>query len=93
MMSTQMIDMYEMLTLTQGQGRKVKNQGQICKFVKNNLFRLYITNQWLYILILFTDMIDNYRMMLTQVQGHKDKGQGQICNLVKKDILLYSMNK
>ena len=51
------------------------------------MFWLYIINQWLYILILFTDMIDNYRMiMLTQVQGHKVKGQGQICNFVKKDI-------
>ena len=36
----------KMLMLTQGQGHKVKGQGQICDFVKK-LFWLYIMYQWL----------------------------------------------
>ena len=52
MMFTYKIDIYEMLKLSQGQGHKVKAQGQICNFVKN-LFWLYIMNQLL-------DMDDTY---------------------------------
>ena len=37
-----MINIDDMLNLTKGQGHKVKGQGQICNFVKKNLFRLYI---------------------------------------------------
>jgi len=44
MILTHMIDTNKMLKLTIGQGRNVKGQGQICKFVKN-FFRLYIMNQ------------------------------------------------
>ena len=43
----------EMLDLTLGQSHKVKGQGQVCKFGKKHLFRLYIMNQWL-------DIDDNY---------------------------------
>ena len=41
---THMIDIDETLKLTQGQGHKVKGQGQICDVVKH-LFRLYIKNK------------------------------------------------
>ena len=44
-----MISIDKMLKLTQGQGHKVKGQGQICNFVKKNVFGLYIMNQWLHI--------------------------------------------
>ena len=44
-----MISIDEILMLTQGQGHKVKGQGQICNFVKKNVFWLYIMNQWLHI--------------------------------------------
>ena len=33
-----MIDINKILKLTQGQGHKVKGQGQICKFVKKTCF-------------------------------------------------------
>ena len=41
-----MIDINEILKLTQGQGHKIVSQGQICKFA-NNLFRPYDMNQLL----------------------------------------------
>ena len=42
-----MISIDKMLMLTQGQGHKVKGQGQICNFVKKqtNLVQLYTINQ------------------------------------------------
>ena len=40
-----MISIDKMLMMTQGQGHKVKGQGQICNFVKKNVFWLYIMNQ------------------------------------------------
>ena len=41
-----MIDIIELLKLTLSQGYKVKGQGQICNYLKKNLFWLYIMNQW-----------------------------------------------
>ena len=36
-----MISIDKMLMLTQGQGHKVKGQGQICDFVKKNVLTIY----------------------------------------------------
>ena len=40
-----MISIDKMLKLYQGQGHKVKGEGQICSFLKKNLFRLYLMSQ------------------------------------------------
>ena len=37
----QRVDINEMLKLTQGQGHKVKGQGQICNFVKKRVWAIY----------------------------------------------------
>ena len=69
-----MIDIDETLNLTQGQGHKVKDQGQICNYV--NL--LFTYKSWAddSILMILTLMIDNDETLkLTQGQGHKVKGQ------------------
>ena len=66
-----------MLKLTQGQGFKVKGQGQICNFIKKNC-RLYIMkNDW--ILMTLIHMV-SYNVLLKSTQGqvHKVQGQGQL---------------
>ena len=71
-----------MLKLTQGQGHKVKGQGQICDFVKTCFDYISRTNEW--ILIKITHRVDiNEMLKLTQGQGNKVKGIGHICEFVK----------
>ena len=86
-----MIDTIELLKLTQGQGHKVKGQGQICCYVKywDLGYKLW-TDEW--ILMILSHMVDiNKTLKLTQGQGHKVKGQGQISNYVKKFFWLLIM--
>ena len=62
MIPTQMIYINKMLKLTQGQGHKIKGQGQICKFVEN-LFQLYIMNHDDWILMILTYVIDINKLL------------------------------
>ena len=41
MMLIHMISINKMLMLTQGQGHKVKVQGQICNFIKKRVLAIY----------------------------------------------------
>ena len=75
MMLIGMINIDKILKLTQGQGHKVKGQGQICKFVKNLFGYISWTNDW--ILMILAHMIDINKMLkLTLVQGRKIKTKG-----------------
>ena len=81
-----MISIDKMLMLTQGQGHKVKGQGQICNFVKMCLGYISWTNDCT--LMMHIHMISIDKMLkLYQGQGHKVKGQGQICSFLKKTCL------
>ena len=80
-----------MLMLTQGQGHKVKGQGQICNFVKKTCFD-YIS--WTNVWILLTHMITIDEMLkLNQGQGYKVNGQGKICNFVNNLFQLCTTNQ
>ena len=73
-----MVDIDERIKLTQGQGHKVKGQGNICSYVK----LLFSYKSWTddSILMILTYLIDiDETLKLTQGQGHKVKGQGHIC--------------
>ena len=72
-----MIDIDETLNLTQGEGRRVKDQGHICNYV--NLLFSYKSWAGDSILMILTYLIDiDETLKLTQGQGHKIKGQGHI---------------
>ena len=72
-----MIDIIELLKLTQGQGHKVKGQGHICNYVKLLLSYKLWTGDC--ILMILTYLIDiDETLKLTQSQGHKIKGQGHM---------------
>ena len=73
-----------MLMLTQGQGHKVKGQGQIGNFVKKTCLG-YMSGTNDCTLKMHIHMISIIEMLkLTKGQGHKVKGQGQIGNPTKK---------
>ena len=83
-----MISIDKMLMLTQGQGHKVKGQGQICNFVKIRVLAIYhqpmIAHWWCAIhRISIVNMLK-----LTKGQGQKVKGQGQTYKFVKKLVKL-----
>ena len=85
-----MISIDEMLNLTQGQGHKVKGQGQIYNFV-NKLVSTF--NQWLKINDTYTH--DCYRWdikveLWPKSQGQRSRSNIQFC---KKNLVLTIYNK
>ena len=71
MILTQGTDINKLLKLTPGQGHKIKDLGQIWRFVKN-LFRLYVMNLWLDLeAILIHLIIIDGMLTVTQGQSHK----------------------
>ena len=77
MILTYVMDVDQTVTLTQGQGHKVKGQGHICNYVKLLLSYKSWTDD--FILMILTYLIDiDETLKLTQSQGHKIKGQGHI---------------
>ena len=78
------VDFDATLKVTKGQGHKVKGQGQICRYVKNNdLGYKSQTNDWIMVQLMHR-VNNDATLKVTQDQGHKVKGQGQTCNYVKK---------
>ena len=75
---------YATLKVTWDQGHKVKGQGQMCCYVKDNgLGYKSWTIDWIVIKLMHRVNMDA-TLELTKGQGHQVKGQGHVCNYTKK---------
>ena len=82
------VDIDATMKMTQGQGHKVKGQGQIYRYVKkNDIGYKSRTNDWFVVKLMHRVDIDA-TLKMTQGQGHKVKGQGLICYCLKKLFVL-----
>ena len=68
-----------MLKVTQGQGHKVKGQGHICHYVKNNdLGYKSRTNDWIVVKLMHRVDIDA-TLKVAQDQGQRSRSNSQLC--------------